>query len=79
MDGHVVSVAEMRNVYKIFLRKPERKALLRPEYRKVYNVKINLKRGCGLGSSGLGWSSLAGCSEDCNETSSFMIGGKFLD
>jgi len=50
--GHVAHVEDMRNSYKIFIRKPEGK---RPHGRSRHrwedNIRMDLWEMCGLGSS----------------------------
>ena len=55
--GHVARMGEKRDVYRIFVRKPERKRPLgRPRRRWEDNIKIDLQEvGCG----GMDWIELA--------------------
>jgi hypothetical protein len=55
--GHVACMGEMRNAYKILVRKPERKRPLgRPRCRCKGNVRMDLRE---IGCVGVNWMQLA--------------------
>jgi hypothetical protein len=82
-SGNVAYKGTMRNAYKIFVRKPEKRPPVRPRHKWEDNINMYLKRnrvsGCGLYSSGLGDGPMASSSKCGNETSSSITGDKFLD
>jgi hypothetical protein len=43
-EGHVASIGEIRNAYKMLVRKPEGKTPLgRPRHRREYNIRMDLR------------------------------------
>jgi hypothetical protein len=57
MGGHLAYLGELRNAYKILVRKPEEKRLLgRPKCRREFNIRIYLRK---IGSQGIDWIHLA--------------------
>jgi hypothetical protein len=75
----------MRNLYKIFVRKPEEKTTLKiPRHRWKDNSRTDLREivlegGLGLDSFGSGQGPVARSCEHGNELSGSIKGGKFLD
>jgi hypothetical protein len=75
---------EMRDVYRVLVGKPEgKKPLGRPRNRWEGNIKMNLKEvgyvGTWTASMWLRIGQVAGTCECCNEPSSFIKCGEFLD
>jgi len=57
--GHIAHIGEMRNVYKILVRKPEKKRpLRRPKHRWEDNIRLNLKEEVGRVQIGFIWLSI---------------------
>jgi hypothetical protein len=67
--GHVASIGEMRNAYKILVAKPEgKRSTGRPKCRCKGNIKMYPKEiGCGLDPSGSGLGSVMGSCEHGSE------------
>jgi hypothetical protein len=82
--GRVCSTwGEMRNAYRVLVRKPEgRSRFRRPGHKWKDNIKMDLRKlglDCGLDSSGSGQGPVAGSCEHSNEPSGFVKGKEFLD
>jgi hypothetical protein len=72
--GHVACMGEGRNVYRVFVGKPEgKRPLERPRRRWENGIRMDLKEigwgSCGVDSPGLGQGSKAGCGECGDEPS----------
>jgi hypothetical protein len=82
-EGHVACIVEMRNAYRILVRKPEKKILFgRHRHRQEDNIKMDLRE---MGYEGVDWIHLAqdrdqwwGSCEHDNEPSGSILSEQFL-